>query len=151
MQALHHALSGLSWRLRSPFQRLSAHLRLPPPHGSLSPPRHSSRGFASFARAAVPFAEISPPVIRMIWAIASALDPSIWVSPSSKRALLLFFPIWPDKKLRFVLDLTPFNDDAVIIAVGLLLHSRLLPVPCWRMPEKQPMAREAMEQCRAFA
>ncbi len=56
-QALHHALSGLSWRLRSPFQTLIAPVRLPAPHDSPSPPLDSSREFASFARATVPSAE----------------------------------------------------------------------------------------------
>lgn len=44
------------------------------------------------------------------------------------------FPFWRDHKLRFVLDLTPFNDEAVIVYIGLLLHSRVLPVAWATMP-----------------
>jgi len=43
-------------------------------------------------------------------------------------------PFWRNKHLRSVLDLTPCNDEAVIIYVGLLVHARLLPVACCRMP-----------------
>lgn len=43
-------------------------------------------------------------------------------------------PFWRDKKLRFVLDMTPFNEHATIIYVGLLAHSRLLPVAWCTMP-----------------
>ena len=43
-------------------------------------------------------------------------------------------PFWRDKPLRFVLDMTPFNEHATVIYVGLLVHSRLLPVAWCTMP-----------------
>src|SRR5439155_23228161 len=38
------------------------------------------------------------------------------------------------QKLWFVLDMTPFNEDATIVYIGLLVHSRLLPVAWCVMP-----------------
>ncbi len=45
-------------------------------------------------------------------------------------------PFWRNKRLRFILDLTPFGDEAVIIYLGLLLSSRVLPVSWVVMPAK---------------
>jgi len=53
-----------------------------------------------------------------------------------KQFIAQVLPFWRDQKLRFVLDMTPFNDDATIIYVGLLVHSRLLPVAWCTMPAK---------------
>src|SRR5260370_1648934 len=53
-----------------------------------------------------------------------------------KEFIAQVLPFWRDQKLRFVLDMTPFNDDATSIYVGLLVHSRLLPVAWCTMPAK---------------
>jgi hypothetical protein len=45
--------------------------------------------------------------------------------------LLLFFQ---DRRLVFVLDLTPLDDRACVVYLGLLVHSRLLPVSWQVMP-----------------
>ncbi len=37
-------------------------------------------------------------------------------------------PFWRGQALSFVLDATPFRDDATIMYLGLLVHSRVLPV-----------------------
>jgi hypothetical protein len=58
----------------------------------------------------------------------------ICVEAAWKQFVAQVLPFWRDKKLRFVLDLTPFNEHASIIYVGLLVHSRLLPVAWCSMP-----------------
>src|SRR5215467_9681654 len=56
------------------------------------------------------------------------------VQDTWKQFVAHVFPFWRDKELRFVLDGPPFNDEAVIIYLGLLVHSRLLPVAWCTMP-----------------
>jgi Transposase DDE domain len=46
-------------------------------------------------------------------------------------------PFWQGKPLRFVLDGTPFRDDATIVYLGLLVHSRVLPVAWAVMPGQE--------------
>ncbi len=46
-------------------------------------------------------------------------------------------PFWHGKSMRFVLDCTPFRDDATIVYVGLLVHSRVLPVAWAVMPGQE--------------
>ena len=46
-------------------------------------------------------------------------------------------PFWHGKPMRFVLDGTPFRDDATIVYLGLLVHSRVLPVAWAVMPAKE--------------
>jgi hypothetical protein len=58
----------------------------------------------------------------------------IEVSEVWKHFVAQVLAFWRDQKLRFVLDLTPFNDEAVIIYIGFLLHSRVLPVAWCTMP-----------------
>ncbi|GHO82690.1 hypothetical protein [Dictyobacter formicarum] len=60
----------------------------------------------------------------------------IEVHETWKQFVAHILPFWSEKKLRFVLDMTPFNDDATIVYVGLLVHSRLLPVAWSTMPAK---------------
>jgi len=43
-------------------------------------------------------------------------------------------PIWQGKPIRFILDCTPFCSDATIVYLGLLVHSRVLPVAWAVMP-----------------
>ena len=56
------------------------------------------------------------------------------VQATWKQFMAHVLPFWRDKKRSFVLDLTPFNDEATIVYLGLLVHSRLLPVAWWTMP-----------------
>jgi hypothetical protein len=51
-------------------------------------------------------------------------------------------PFWQGKPLRFVLDCTPFRDDATIVYLGLLVHSRLLPVAWAVMPSQEKWAEK---------
>ncbi len=44
---------------------------------------------------------------------------------------------WRGKSLRFVLDGTPLRDDATIVYLGLLVHSRVLPVAWTVMPAQE--------------
>jgi hypothetical protein len=53
--------------------------------------------------------------------------PTIW-----KQFLVQVLAYFRDKRLVFVLDCTPIDDRACIVYVGLLLHSRVLPV-AWRV------------------
>ena len=46
-------------------------------------------------------------------------------------------PFWQDKLMRFILDRTPFRDEATIVYLGLLVHSRVLPVAWAIMPAKE--------------
>lgn len=46
-------------------------------------------------------------------------------------------PCWHGKSLRFVLDCTPFRDDAPIVYLGLLVHSRVLPIAWAVMPAQE--------------
>ncbi len=46
-------------------------------------------------------------------------------------------PFWHGKPLRFVLDGTPIRSDATIVYLGLLVHSRVLPVAWAVMPAKE--------------
>jgi hypothetical protein len=46
-------------------------------------------------------------------------------------------PFWQGKPMRFILDGTPFRDDATIVYLGLLVHSRVLPVAWAVMPAKE--------------
>jgi len=43
-------------------------------------------------------------------------------------------PFWRGKPTRFILDCTPFRSDATIVYIGLLVHSRVLPVAWAVMP-----------------
>src|SRR3989442_13052642 len=58
--------------------------------------------------------------------------PLIW-----KLFLAQVLPYFRGKKLYFVLDLTPFQDELSIVYIGLLVHSRGLPVPWAVVPAKQ--------------
>src|SRR5437764_9835232 len=49
--------------------------------------------------------------------------PQVW-----KLFLAQVLPYFRGKKLYFVLDLTPFQDELSIVYIGLLVHSRFLPV-----------------------
>lgn len=46
-------------------------------------------------------------------------------------------PYWKGKKLTFVLDCTPYNAQFTIVYLGLLVHSRVLPVAWTVMPGQQ--------------
>ena len=57
--------------------------------------------------------------------------PQVW-----KLFLAQVLPYFRGKKLYFVLDLTPFQDELSIVYIGLLVHSRVLPVAWAVMPAK---------------
>jgi hypothetical protein len=46
-------------------------------------------------------------------------------------------PYWRDRKLLFVLDCTPVDERACIVYLGLLVHSRVLPVAWCVMPAQE--------------
>ena len=46
-------------------------------------------------------------------------------------------PFWQGKPLRFVLDCTPIRSDATVVYLGLLVHSRVLPVAWAVMPGQE--------------
>ena len=51
-------------------------------------------------------------------------------------------PFWNGKALRFVLDCTPFRNDATVVYLGLLVQSRVLPVAWAVMPAKEKWQEE---------
>lgn len=51
-------------------------------------------------------------------------------------------PFWHGKPMRFVLDCTPFRADATIVYLGLVVHSRVLPV-AWAVLPGQDKWEEA--------
>jgi hypothetical protein len=53
-----------------------------------------------------------------------------------KQFLSQVLPYFRGKGLVFVLDNTPFNDTETLISIGLLIHSRVLPVAWCVMPAK---------------
>ncbi len=57
--------------------------------------------------------------------------PQVW-----KLFLAQVLSYFRGKKLSFVLDLTPFQDELSIVYIGLLVHSRVLPVAWAVMPAK---------------
>jgi len=63
------------------------------------------------------------------------------VSKVWKDFMSQILPYWRDQKLRFVLDCTPLDERACIVYLGLLVHSRVLPVAWCVMP-----AHEEWEQ-----
>lgn len=46
-------------------------------------------------------------------------------------------PYWKDKKLTFVLDGMPYNGQFTLVYLGLLVHSRVLPVAWVVMPQQE--------------
>lgn len=57
-------------------------------------------------------------------------------------------PFWREQRVFLVLDCTPFNEHATIIYVGLLIHSRILPL-AWRvMPAQQKWPESQWEIVR---
>lgn len=63
--------------------------------------------------------------------------PTVW-----QDFLSQVLPFWSGKSLRFVLDCTPFRDDATIVYLGLLVQSRVLPVAWAVMPAKETWQEE---------
>lgn len=46
-------------------------------------------------------------------------------------------PHWKGKNVTLVLDLTPYNEQASIVYIGMLVHSRILPLAWREMPQKE--------------
>jgi hypothetical protein len=61
----------------------------------------------------------------------------VMVTKIWKDFLSQVLPFWHGNPMRFVLDCTPFRADATIVYVGLLVHSRVLPVAWAVMPAKE--------------
>src|SRR5712692_468998 len=61
----------------------------------------------------------------------------IQVSKIWKQFLTQVLAYWKGKPVQLVLDCTPFDDRAIIVYVGLLVHSRVLPV-AWRIMQVVP-------------
>ncbi len=54
-----------------------------------------------------------------------------------KRFLAYLLPFWRERRVFLVLDCTPFDDRATIVYVGLLVHSRILPLAWQSMPAQE--------------
>ena len=61
-------------------------------------------------------------------------NPQVAVVPIWTCVLAHLLPFFRDQRLTFVLDTTPLDDRACIVYLGLLVHSRLLPVSWQIMP-----------------
>jgi hypothetical protein len=61
----------------------------------------------------------------------------IQVSPVWNTFLAHILPFWRERRVVLVLDCTLFNDQATIVYVGLLVHSRVLPLTWQVLPAQQ--------------
>ncbi len=61
-------------------------------------------------------------------------NPQVAIVPVWTCLLAHLLPFFRDQRLTFVLDTTPLDDRACIVYLGLLVHSRLLPVSWQIMP-----------------
>ena len=61
----------------------------------------------------------------------------IYVSLIWTQFLAQVLPGFRERRVFLVLDCTPFNDRATIVYVGLLLHSRVLPLAWQVMPAQE--------------
>ncbi len=61
----------------------------------------------------------------------------IQVRPVWNTFLAHVLPFWRERRVFLVLDCTPFDDRATIVYVGLLVHSRVLPLAWQVMPAQQ--------------
>src|SRR5207245_2809644 len=61
----------------------------------------------------------------------------IVVSQIWKGFMSQMLAYWRDQKLRLVLDCTPMDERACIVYLGLLVHSRVLPVAWCVMPAQE--------------
>ncbi len=64
----------------------------------------------------------------------------IQASPVWNTFLAHVLPFWRERRVFLVLDCTPFDDRATIVYVGLLVHSRVLPL-AWQVIKRTPMSR----------
>jgi hypothetical protein len=64
-------------------------------------------------------------------------NPQLVVNDIWKGFLGEVLPYWNGKKLTFVLDCTPYNAQFTIVYLGLLVHSRVLPVAWVVMPAQE--------------
>lgn len=126
------------------FRQWTAQLRqlLPDLHG------HRTKTLAFFTFGLVLSGKARLPLIaEELLAISSATTPSIErrlarflanehvaVVSIWARILAHLLPFFRGKRLLFVLDTTPLDDRACVVYLGLLVHSRLLPVGWQVMP-----------------
>lgn len=118
------------------------HQLLPDVHG------HRTKTLAFFVFGLVLSGKARLPLIaEELLAISPAKTPSIErrlqrflanaqvaVVPIWARILAHLLPYFRDRRLVFVLDTTPLDDRACVVYLGLLVHSRLLPVGWQVMP-----------------
>lgn len=57
-------------------------------------------------------------------------------------------PFWRERRVFLVLDCTPFDDRATIVYLGLLIHSRVLPLAWQVMPAQQKWPESQWEIVR---
>jgi hypothetical protein len=58
-----------------------------------------------------------------------------------KQFLEQVLPYWHDKAVTLVLDMTPYTKEATIVYIGLLVHSRVLPLGWCVMPQQEEWDR----------
>jgi hypothetical protein len=89
-------------------------------------------------------------VAEGLYGISSAMMPSIerrlarfvanervQVTPVWSHFLSQVLPFWRERRIYLVLDYTPFDDRATILYLGLLVHSRVLPLAWQVLPAQQ--------------
>jgi hypothetical protein len=130
------------------WRQWSAQVRqlLPDVHG------HRTKTLAFFAFGLVLSGKARLPLIaEELLRISAAKTPSIErrlqrflanqeiaVVPIWTSLLAQVLPFFRDQRLTFVLDTTPLADRACVVYLGLLVHSRLLPVGWQVMPLSEP-------------
>jgi Transposase DDE domain len=67
------------------------------------------------------------------------------VLPLWTRLLEQFLAFWRDRRLVFVLDATALDERATVLYLGLLVHSRLLPVSWQVLPVHEPWEQRQWE------
>ncbi len=74
----------------------------------------------------------------------------VQVAPIWTQFLSQVLPFWRERRVFLVLDCTPFDDRATIVYLGLLVHSRVLPV-AWRvLPAQQKWPQGQWEVVRSL-
>jgi hypothetical protein len=72
-------------------------------------------------------------------------NPRIEVQAYWHTFLQQVLPYWHHKPVTLILDLTPYTAEATIVYVGILLHSRVLPIAWSVMPQQESWERGQWE------
>jgi len=67
-----------------------------------------------------------------------------------KRFLEQILPYWKGKKVTLVLDPTPYTQEATIVYLGILVHSRVLPIAWCIMPQQEKWDQDQWQIVRAL-